>query len=120
MFEGQLLVGKLTSYSVFSPWFERGGDSVTCTLEQIETSGLDITVELYTKKADDSGRGQKVDASVTIVGAGAGRVSNTWSTEGAAPVPIMYDLVRYEFVVPADEGGWVLFRMLSPVWFDEA
>ena len=37
---------------------------------------------------------------------------NTWNAE-------FDDLVRYKYEISGSEGGWILFRMLPPVWFDE-
>ena len=116
MFEAQLL--KVAS-TVYSPWFPRGGCSITATLEVIEIDGSDITinVEIFTKASEAAGAGTDAEAGTDItrtLGDGPGRTSETW-------VGKVNDLVRYKFTVvneSSEDPGWVLFRMLPPQWFD--
>lgn len=115
MFEAQLLQAPST---VYSPWFPRGGCSITATLDVVEIEGDDtiIKVEVFTKPSEDAGPGSNADVGTDIQRSGTdgpGRSSETWAGE-------VNDLVRYKFDVTNDMGlpGWVLFRMLPPLWFD--
>ena len=116
MFEAQILKVGCT---VYSPWFPRGGCSITATLEVVEIDGTDptINVEVYTKASDDSGAGTDAEAGRDItrtLGDGPGRTSETW-------VGKVNDFVRYKFTIAnesSEDPGWVLFRMLPPQWFD--
>jgi len=114
VFDGQLL---FQSSTVYSPWFRRGGDHARFTLEVIEAGSASITVELYTKAADDAGDGTALGAgtplfsSVSAVGRTTAEFLST-ANDG------MKDLVRYEFTVTGSGTNWILFRMLDPVWFD--
>ena len=113
MFEGQILVCDGDgSYSVFSPWFPRGGDNLLATLEVIERDTATLTVRVFTKNSEDSGDGDDADSSVTISGGAPGRTTEEW--EGN-----LEELVRYKFTVAGTTGKWTLFRMLPPVWFDD-
>jgi hypothetical protein len=115
MFEAQLLIAKGdgNDYSVFSPWMPRGGDNLTATLEVIERDSATLTVRVFTKNSEDVGAGSDADVSKTISGGAAGRSDETWSG-------VLKELVRYKFTVSSETAGqWILFRMLSPVWFDD-
>lgn len=123
MFEAQLLQSQVdTSYSVFSPWMFRGGDALLATLEVVEVgdSGGSVVVEVFTKNTEDTGEGENADSTSTkkITGNSVGRTSLEWES-GVANVDLL-ELVRYKFTIGGSDAGddWVLFRMLSPVWFD--
>jgi len=120
MFESQKLVAKSAPYRVLSPWFPRGGDNVTLTLDLVELYGNPrLTVRAFTKNSEDPGDGTDADSvTPTMIAAGSpGQVSASW--EGKVG-----ELVRYEFEIEHEDvtgapGDWVLFRMLPPVWFDD-
>ena len=104
---------------VYGPWFPRQGDSVTCTLDMVAISGaITLTVELFTKNTEDQGDGENADPSsptTAITASATGRASATWiGTDSEGPK----ELVRYKFS-STGSGGWFLFRMLDPVWFDD-
>ena len=122
MFDAQLLFpGSVpaTGIKVFSPWFPRQADSLRVTLEVVQINGATIKVELFTKKAEDSGDGANADSGGTptnITASAAGRTTTEWLATGTITIS---ELVRYRFTVTgADVSDWVLFRMLSPVWFN--
>lgn len=121
MFEAQLLIAKETAYSVFSPWFPRGGESVIATLDVVAVDGAAnlLTVELYSKNSEQSGDGQDAEAS-TSIGSDAtpGRKAATWDANDSSNPADILELVRYKFTISDSAGKWVLFRMLPPVWFD--
>ena len=117
MFEAQLLIQGST---VFSPWFPRGGDNVTATLEVVEISSATLKVELFTKNSEDAGNGSNADSAgtpISISATATGRTSATWSQPTTSTVSIK-EMVRYKFTVTGTGTNWVLFRMLPPVWFD--
>ena len=118
MFEAQLVNCKATDVEIFSPWFPRGGDNVSVTLEVVDVDSATIEVELFTKNSEQSGDGVDTDSTntVNISRNTLGRTSKEWAPTDNANLSIL-EMVRYKFIVKAD-GNWVLFRMLPPVWFD--
>ena len=114
MFEAQLLKDGQT---VYSPWFPRGGDNLRATLEvvDIQGTGATLTVSVFTKNSEDTSNGADADSSVSFIETDAGRVTKEWVAQGAKGLK---EMVRYKFAATATEDGWVLFRMLTPVWFD--
>ena len=111
MFDAQLLFAKPDpGTEVFSDWSNRRGDLLICTLEVIEIDGAEITVEMFTKKAEDVGNGTVVGGSYTA--------STTGRFEFESGPNDFNDLVRYRFTVIGTVSEWVLFRMLTMVWFD--
>ena len=109
MFQAQLLLG---TQSVYGPWMPRGGDLMSITLDLISTNatGTDkLTVEVFTKKKDDSGDGA-VATGTSIQTNTVGRSQTTYSA--------LNDLVRYKFTPGGAVSVNYLFRMLSPVFFD--
>lgn len=125
MFEGQLLMRRSTAYSVYSPWFRRGGSTLRAAIQKLAGMGTDagatlMRVEVFTKNADDaSGTGTNASASQSIdimVDDSDGHVEDaTWGPNE------LQELVRYKFTMPASGGneGYVLFRTQTPVWWDE-
>ena len=69
----------------------------------------ELTVEVYHKNSDDTGSGAL--ASGTAIKTSGGRSSSTWGG--------LKELVRYRYSVKGAADQYVMFRMLSPVWFDE-
>ncbi len=117
MFDAQYLPQGTT---VYSPWFPRQGDSVTCTLDIVAISGsTNLTVELYTKNSEDEGPGENADDTISITGNSAGQATpKTWVGVSGTGAKGPKELVRYKFS-SASGSGWYLFRMLDPVWFDD-
>jgi hypothetical protein len=116
MFDAQLMI---TGTEVYSPWFARGGDNLTATVEVVDAAAsVVLEVEVYTKNSDTKGDGAEASAgTVSLTQAGAGPDSATWT--GGSLTPGLLELVRYKFKVTGSSGSaWVLFRMRAPVWFD--
>jgi len=118
MFDAQLLFpGSVpgTGIMVYSPWFPRQGDSLRATAELVQVNGGTLKVEVFTKNTEDTGDGTNADAATNITLAATGRTTAEWISGTAA----LKELVRYRFkVTGALVSDWVLFRMLSPVWFN--
>lgn len=118
MFDSQLLFcGSVpaTGILVYSPWFPRKGDSLRATAELVQVNGGTLKVEVFSKNTEDTGDGTNADAATNITLAATGRTTAEW-TSGTATLK---ELVRYRFKVTGTVvSDWVLFRMLSPVWFD--
>jgi hypothetical protein len=121
MFEAQLL---MKGSVVFGPWFPRRGDNIRATLDVVNILGTNtkIVVELYTKNTETPGNGENADTSGTprlnIEGTARDQTTTEWSEDTDSDVQIL-ELVRYKYTVTSeDDFGWVLFRMLAPVWFD--
>lgn len=115
MFQAQLL---MAGTDVYSPWFPRGGDYLRATLEVVaQSGGNNLTVRVFSKKAEDTGDGANADNgdTTTIVRNSAGRTTTEW--QGKSLTPGLSELVRYKFSL-AGSTGWSLFRMLDPVWFN--
>ncbi len=106
MVNAQLLEAGCT---VYSPWIPRGGDNLIATLEVVEIgSGGRIDVFVWTKNSEDVGPGTDASGTLKITLTAVGRGDEEWIGDAK-------EWVRYKIVVT---GNWVLFRMLSPVWFD--
>lgn len=118
MFDAQLLFpgsNPGTGIRVFSPWFPRQGDSVRMTLEVVQINAATLEAEVFTKNTEDAGDGTDADTATSIVASAVGRTTTEW-TSGTAS---LLELVRYRFIVTGSNvTDWILFRMLSPVWFD--
>jgi len=121
MFDAQLLISTGTPYySVFSPWFPRGGDILRATGELVQDGGATVTIRVFTKNSEDTGDGVDVNPDTTIGLSGSDtRETAEWkvntTSQGAGGLE---ELVRYQFTVTGSAGTWILLRMLSPVWFD--
>jgi len=105
MFDAQLLFPGAAgaALSFYSPWFPRQGDN--------------LRVTVFTKNNEDTGDGSDADAGTSIVASATGRSTAEW-TSGTAGLK---ELVRYKYSVQSTGTGatdWVLFRMLTPVWFN--
>jgi len=109
MFQAQLLIREQSADTkVYSPWFPREGDFLRGTAEFVAGNGV-LTVKVFTKNNEDTGNGTEI-AGTSISLSSAGRGDAEWTT--------IKEMVRYEFTVGDAAGEWVLFRMLSPTWFD--
>src|SRR5688572_20812517 len=119
MFDAQLLFPGAAgaAISVYGPWMPRRGDNLRVTLDFIHRVSSQLTVRVFTKNNEDAGDGNDADAGTSIVASASGRSTAEW-TSGTATLK---ELVRYKFTVQSTGSGagdWVLFRMLSPIWFD--
>lgn len=116
MFQAQLLLCSSPSQPVFSPWFPRQGDNLRATVELIANgASANITVTVLTRASDVTGNGSPIGSTFGSSGGTLGR-----TTQEFTPTDGINELVRYKFDPGATSGGWVLFRMLTPVWFDSA
>lgn len=117
MFTAQYLP---TGTTIWSPWFSRQGDYLRPTLEVVANGGSSptITVKVYTKNTEDTTDGTNADSGTTITGTTAGtRYTAEWVPSPNASHGLD-ELVRYQFAVTGS-SAWVLFRMLTPVWFNK-
>jgi hypothetical protein len=118
MFEAQMLFPgavPATGIMVYGPWFSKQGDSLRATVDIAQVNGATLKVEVFSKNTEDTGDGTNADAATNITSGATGRTTAEW-TSGTATLK---ELVRYRFkVTGAVVSDWVLFRMLSPVWFD--
>lgn len=110
MFEAQYI---FKGDSVFSPWMARGGDNAIFTADVAGLDGVDSWLEVtaFTKNTEDPGDGT---ALVTgIKGDSIGRTNVEYLG--------LKELVRYQFQVNerSGDGSRSLFRMLTPVWFND-
>ena len=71
-------------------------------------------VEVFTKNKEDTSDGTNADSGATtkITLTTATRGTTEW---GPSLSPALKELVRYKYTVTTN---WVLFRMLTPVWFN--
>jgi hypothetical protein len=102
--------------SVYSPWVPRGGDYLRATADLVARHGISLMVQLFTRNLSELGDGVEVDAATTITLPQPGRQTKEWNPATGVG---LRELIRYKFT--AGSGlltGWVVFRMLSPVWFD--
>jgi hypothetical protein len=110
MFEAQILISTGTGYSVYSPWFVRGGDNALIELEVLQSVGDPVlTAEVATKENDAAGAGTVVGNSAQVTGTGSTTATQT---------NVLKDFVRYKFTISGDAGDWVLFRMKPIEWFN--
>ena len=112
-----------SSVTMFSPWFQRGGDFATFTAEVAAiagtSTGATLTVRAFHKNADETGDGTDVDTSTKIELTTATRLAATWPVQSSSTVKGFKQLVRYQFSLSATGGtAYATFRMLSPIWFD--
>jgi len=118
VFDAQLLFcGSVpaTGIMVYSPWIPRGGDSLRATVDIVQVNGATLKIEVFSKNSEDTGDGTNADAATNISSGATGRSTAEW-TSGTATLK---ELVRYRFkVTGATVSDWVLFRMLTPVWFN--
>lgn len=109
MFQAQYLPN---GADLYSPWFTRQGDNLRATVDivAVGSSGL-LTVTVHTKNSDDTGDGGTAlaEAAGDLSSVGVGR---QWAEFGPGTVK---ELVRYKFSAATN---WVMFRVLTPVWFD--
>lgn len=119
MFDAQLLFPGAAgaALSFYSPWFPRQGDNLRVTVDVVQRVSSQLTVRVFTKNREDTGDGTDADVGTSIVASATGRSTAEW-TSGTAGLK---EMVRYKYTVQSTGTGatdWVLFRMLTPVWFD--
>ena len=103
---------------LYSPWYPKGGGNARFTLDLVQQQDADILVQVCTKTTEETGEGPNLVA-MTPSTATSTMGQTTYKTTGDATI---LELVRYKFTVgPPDTetDGYVLFRMLAPVWFDD-
>jgi len=122
MFDAQLLFpGSVpgTGIKIYSPWFPRQADHMRVTLEVVEINGATIEAMLFTKNSEDGGDGTNADSAggpTNITANAVGRTTTEWYSSGTIALK---EMVRYRFLITGTlTSDWVLFRMLSPVWFN--
>lgn len=108
MFDAQVL---LAGSDIYTPWVPRGGDNFIATLDVIDIDNATITIRTFTKNSEETGDGTDADASTTIARTTVGRSQAEWNG-------VLDEWVRLKISVTGQDGKWVLFRMLNPIWFD--
>jgi hypothetical protein len=104
------------SQPIYSPWFPRQGDNLRATVELVaNASSANITVTVLTKKSEETTNGTAIGSTFGSSGGTLGRYVGEFT-----PTDGINELVRYKFDPGTTGSGWVLFRMLAPVWFDSA
>ena len=80
---------------------------------------VSIKVEVFTKNQEDVGDGSNADSGgspTNITASAVGRTTTEWYSTGTVGLK---EMVRYRFTITGtDVSDWVLFRMLSPIWFN--
>lgn len=106
--------------TVFGPWIDREGDNLRATVDVVSLDHTTLTIRLFSKREFAVGDGTEVDITRTITTAAVGRMLQEWGpTTGTG----LKTLVRYQFTATQVQPNpsatpRVIFRMLSPVWFD--
>lgn len=123
MFQAQLIMSSNPSQPIYSPWFPRQADNLRVNLEVVATGASALLkVTVHTKNMEDTTDGSSALSEVAgdIDGAGSGvGVGRQWAEFGPSSSPSgLKELVRYKFDPGTTTNGWILFRMLAPVWFD--
>lgn len=105
------------SVEVFSDWFVRRGDYLIATADFVsEFDNGVLEVRAYTKSRSDPGDGTEVSAGTKITASVVGRRSSAeWSPRTGTGLS---ELVRFGYKCSTPSGSWVLFRMVTNVWFD--
>ena len=113
MFEAQYLMTKASAgLTIYSPWFPRQADNVRFNIDLDDVNGATLDIVLFHKNREDTGDGSTTGTSISAL--------NTLGRT-VAEFKGLKEMVRYKFVVKADSNGtlgWILFRMLPPIWFD--
>lgn len=112
MFQAQMLIAGAATTKVYSPWFEKKGDSARVSAELVAVNGATLTVKVYSKAKSTTGDGGTALTPVTsnIALNTAGRDTKEYTG--------LNELVRYGFECSGTAGSWALFRALPPVFFD--
>lgn len=106
MIIGQTLASTAT---VYSPWFERLGDSATFYLDIIAAyAGVKLDVDIQYKKRTEA------DSAATTVASFTQITSTGLASKSASALK---ELVRFKFIVT--DGGtkrWIHFQVMPPIW----
>jgi hypothetical protein len=130
MYAGFLI---MSGQSGYSPWFSRQATSAKFVFEFIQSGGAlpdgtsiddQVTITVFTKKADEAGDGTPYGTTLTLTtdGNSLPYFAELLVTGGSG----MEDLVRFKFESPVamaslDElSRWNCIRALAPVWFEKA
>lgn len=114
MIIGQHLAANTTDQGVqryyYTPWFPRGGNNGTFTLDVIDASPTaSITVTVQTKNSEEVDPGVPIGSLSVPATIAAGQHSSLLA--GAL------ELVRFEILVTGDPvADWVHCRMLNVTW----
>lgn len=115
---GVFILRASTTY--LTGWSPRRADYVIATVELIAALTASVEVRLFTKNLDFTGNGTNVDVSTLITISSAGRAKAEWGPFTGIGIR---ELVRYQLKVnptnPPNANAFAVFRMLTPVWFDE-
>ncbi|MCB9583767.1 MAG: hypothetical protein H6718_00125 [Polyangiaceae bacterium] len=96
---------------IFSPWFPREADNAIFTFETIDNDGSgSLTVDVYHKNTEDPGPGAALSATAAFSAIG----STNYKSGRFVGIK---EMVRFRYT---GSGGWVIFRMLHPTWFNTA
>lgn len=109
MFEGQYL---FRGNTFFSPWMPRRGDNILITCDLLAQAGtVTLDVEVHEKNTEDPGDGAVIGTALNV--SATGRASKEFTG--------VMELVRYRFSCAGGSAAteYVVFRMLSAVWFDD-
>lgn len=111
MFQAQYM---FNGDEVLSPWMARGGNRARFMADLIEAVDARVEVRLYHKNRDETGPGTGVGPTILLGTLGL----------GARTAAGLKEMVRYHIKCASTSGSpqdydYVLFRMLSPVWFDD-
>jgi hypothetical protein len=97
----------------------RQGDHLRTAVDVVALDSTTLTVRLFTKREPAAGDGFEVSVSRTITANAVGRRMQEWNPSTGAGLG---SFVRYLFVATKAPNSplapYVVFRMLSPVWFD--
>lgn len=115
MFDGQYIHASFgTPVVIDGPWFGRKGDMIDYTVDIADVLNATISVALIHKNTEDTGNGAATGSTIAATST-IGRTDQEF-TSG------LKEMVRYRFTVVCEDEvpglGWILFRMLPPVWFD--
>ena len=114
----------------YTDWMPRGGDGLILRGQQIESTvstGLTVKVEVYTKNADETGDGAKLEESgstnavhVDFVTGSVG-VVEALSEPSATANKGVKELVRLKITTSGGStGDWMLCRTFPLLWFEGA
>lgn len=112
---------------VFTDWASRNGDGLVLRAEAIDTNNnsMDLKIEPYTKNAEDTGVGTKIDSGgsswdLTVDGA-ANKLGKIQEIIKVSTASIgMKELVRFRISVvnATNASDWLSMRLFPPIFFD--
>ena len=111
----------LTVGTFYSPWFPRGGNGASMTLDVIAINGTSTAIQVTVETKNSEDADNEIDASTWASGSVTAVGTDTWTAGeegGDAANQGFLELVRFKYAVTSSDGwGNVLFRMLNPSWF---